>query len=236
MHRFLTAGEVARMLGMSPDKAERFIHRYGLQSRLVSGVPTYLLRDVMRMVEGVVGSSAADRLRSLDRAFSRDSGLNPKDPFASRALRDGGVFASVPANTKPSLLRHLTKLACETEAVFDGSTLLRLLEDRESSASTAIFEGVAFPHPQGISGLWLQRDLLLLARTSRPLPFGGPSGRMTSLFFLLLFTDPVSHVHMLARLAGMLRKGNLADRLAEADSAETMQMMIETAELEYITS
>jgi len=234
MHRILAAEEVARILGMSIDRAERFLRKNGLQSRLVSGKPVYLARDILRIVEGMVGSKAADRLRTMDKTASGDYGLDPATPFVCNALSDGGVFEGIPANTKPSLLRHLARLACESGAVYDEKILLELLEDRENSGSTAILDRIAFPHPQGVSGLWLERDLLLMVRTSRPLPFGAPFGRLTSIYFLLLFSDPIMHLHTLARLAGILKKRDMAERLVHAVSAEAMFTMIKNAELDYI--
>jgi mannitol/fructose-specific phosphotransferase system IIA component (Ntr-type) len=234
MGHFLTVEEVARFLGMGIDDTSRLLGRSSLTAKMVAGVPRYQTEDIYRWMENLVGSSAVDRLREVDIAAARDSGFDPRGPFLSQMLTPGRVFADLPANTKPSLLRHLSRLACSTGVVYDEKGLLDLLEERERTASTAVMDRVAFPHPARMGELYTEADLLLLVRTSRPLPFGAPLGKLTSLFFLLLFRDPVAHIHVLARLAGLLRRGSLAEELVHAETVEDMAFLIETAEKGFI--
>ena len=234
MRNFLTVEEVSRFLGMSVSDTSRLIGRSSLTSRMVAGVPRFSTGEVYLWMEGLVGSSAVDRLRKMDIAAARDSGLDHTRPFVSDMLSPGRVFADVPANTKSSLLRRLSSLACTTGALYDEKELLRQLEEREVSASTAVMDRVAFPHPARIRDLYTENDLLLLVRTARPLPFGAPYGRLTSIYFLLLFNDPVAHIHALARLAGLLMKGLLVQQLLDAGSAEEMSLLVRTAELGFI--
>lgn len=234
MAQFLTVEEVSRFLGMGIAETSRLLDKSSITARMVAGVPRYQTQEVYRWMENLVGSSAVDRLRAVDVAASRGSGFDPGGAFLSEMLSPGRVFADLPANTRPSLLRHLSRLACSTGLVYDEKGLHDLLEDRERAASTAVMDRVAFPHPARMSELYTEGDLLLLVRTSRPLPYGAPMGRLTSLFFLLLFRDPVAHIHVLARLAGLLRRSTLADDLVHAETVEDMAMLIQTAEKGFI--
>jgi len=234
MGHFLTVEEVARFLGMSIADTSRLLEKSSLTARMVAGVPRFQTQEVYRWMENLVGSSAVERLREVDIAAARDSGFDPRGPFLSQMLSPGRVFADLPANTKPSLLRHLSRLACSTGAVYDEKALLDLLEDRERIASTAVIDRVAFPHPARMGELYTEADLLLMVRTSRPLAFGAPFGKLTSIFFLLLFRDPVAHIHVLARLAGLLRRSSLAEDLVHAETVEDMVFLIETAEKGFI--
>ncbi len=218
MRKLVTLEEVTRRLGLSAREVERMLSRSCLRATPVRGVPHYHRDDVVRALESELGELATARLSEMGMATAQSSGLDPSGMLVAPMVDACGAHLGVAANTRPSMLRRLAGLACDTGRVYDEALLLRLLEEREERSSTATVERVAFPHPLSDERLYLEDDVLLLARPTRPIPFGASTGVLTSLFFLLAFRDPEAHLHVLARLARMLRDGLVEELIAaEAD-------------------
>jgi mannitol/fructose-specific phosphotransferase system IIA component (Ntr-type) len=72
----------------------------------------------------------------------------------------------------------------------------------------------------------------MLFRPPHPLPFGEETGRLTSLFFLLVFPSANEHLHMLARLNRMLRLPGFVDDLLSAGGPAEMLDIVRERERE----
>jgi nitrogen PTS system EIIA component len=132
------------------------------------------------------------------------------------------------------MLRIIASEACNTGALYDEKALLEQLTLREQAHSTALRCGVALTHPMDVSRLYVENSLLMLFRPPGPLPFGEESGRLTALFFLLLFPVANEHLHILARLTRMLRAKTFAEDLFNARDEDEMLGVIEQREKELL--
>jgi len=229
MENFLTVVEVARCLGLSIPETERALRKSGLHSSFVAGVQRYHRDELLHWLEIHFGSLTVDRLRTVDYSNASTAGLDPSQTYAS-ALLESNVHSCVPARTRSSLLRTLASMACRTELTWDEPLLYDQLCEREEASSTALPNGVAFPHPRDIRKLYVEGDILLLARTASPIPFGAPGGRLTGLFFLLMFTSPSVHLHVLARLNRIVRSEEVVRSLEEAEDDSAMMRTVRKAE------
>jgi PTS system nitrogen regulatory IIA component len=227
---FLTIPDVATCLGISIRDAEKMLDSSGVRSKRISGIISFERNELLNWLGRSLGTLTLDRLRDADLTGGSNTGLDPSTPFVRRLLEDGGVHAWVSANTAASLLRKLADFACETGRVFDRKLLADLLSEREKVSSTALPVGVAFPHPVDSRKIYLEDNVLILVRTNHPIPFGEPSGRLTSLFFLLLFDQPAVYLHVLARLNRIIRFQELVDGLTQVETSEEMLGLITKAE------
>jgi len=231
MLNYLTTVDVAGCLGISASEAEKILRSSNLRSRRVSGETRYERLELLNWLGLRFGTLALDKLRDADLSGGTDTGLDPATPFVREFLEKGGIHAWVNANTSASLIRKLASFACKTGKVFDSHLLTELLSEREKVSSTALPAGVAFPHPVDSRKLYMEDNLLLLARTYHPIPFGESSGRLTSLFFLMLFNDPGMHLHVLARLNRIVRTRGLVDNLTRVDdSGQMLELLSEVEE------
>ncbi len=233
---FITIPDVAVCLGISVREAKKMLGSSGLRSKRISGDISFERNELLNWLGRKLGTLSLDRLKDADLTGGSNTGLDPSTPFVRRLLEEGMVNARVSANTSASLLRKLAAIACETGRIFDGKLLMDLLSEREKVSSTALPVGVAFPHPADSRKLYMEQNVLILVRTLHPIPFGEPSGRLTSLFFLLLFDQPTVYLHVLARLNRIIRFQGLVDRLTQVDSSEEMLDLITKAEKELLSA
>ncbi len=230
MENFLTAVEVAQCLGVSLPEADRVLRKSSLGTTLVNGQKRYRRDELLHWLEGTFGSLTVERLRNVDLSNASSAGLDPSQPYVSNMLEGGRIHPLVPARTRVSLIRSLAELAVETGLTYDEHLLAEQLATREEVVSTALPNGVAFPHPKDMRSVFMEDNLLILARTPSPIPFGAPAGRLTGIFFLLLFPSPSVHLHVLARLNRMVRDQGRVEALEEASDESEMLEIIRDSE------
>ena len=136
----------------------------------------------------------------------------------------------VPLNSrdKSNVLRELVELLVHSSG---GSSddILHAVRERESCQSTGFGHGVAIPHARTPS---LPELTLVAGRAAQPIEYGALDGKPVRLFFLLAGPEAMaaSQVRALARIARLVRREYVRDRLLEAVSAEAFCQVVRDAE------
>jgi nitrogen PTS system EIIA component len=147
-------------------------------------------------------------------------------------LKRDAIIADLRATTKAGVLAELATHMAGLEPQVEASELLRVLEERELLASTAIGDGIAIPHGKldsigQLSGV--------LGRSLRGLEFDSIDGRPTHLVFMLV--APVSstgvHLKALARLSRLFRDADFRRRLLAAPTRDDMYQIISDEDAKY---
>ena len=231
MKTFLTLTDTAKCLGMSLQEASREIGRAGLETVQFQGRKCYLRADILDWLTREFGSLTADRLALAEQSNAETAGIDSKALLMTEML-SGNILLPERVGTRSSMLRLMASEACGTGALYDESALLEQIILREEAASTALRCGAALVHPLDVRKLFVEHSLLMLFRPPHPLPFGEETGRLTSLFFLLVFPSANEHLHMLARLNRMLRLPGFVDDLLSAGGPAEMHDIVKERERE----
>ena len=136
-------------------------------------------------------------------------------PLAARDKRGGdrgagrGIWWRAPAGTSMQVL----------EAV----------EERESVLTTGIGFGVAIPHARSAAVKELTSSV---ASARRPVPFDSIDGEPVRLFFLIVGPDASAglHVKILSRIARLVRRENVRQRLVDARTPDEFYRILVDAE------
>jgi mannitol/fructose-specific phosphotransferase system IIA component (Ntr-type) len=107
--------------------------------------------------------------------------------------------------------------------------ILHAVREREACQSTGFGHGVAIPHARSPS----VRELTLVAgQTAAPIEYGALDGKPVRLFFLLAGPEVMagSQVRALARIARLVRREHVRDRLLEAATPEAFCQAVREAE------
>ena len=124
------------------------------------------------------------------------------------------LSASDKAGVIAELTRHLVERSGGTFAEVLGA-----VEEREAVLSTGIGFGVAIPHARSSA----VRELTLVCGVSpSPVPYDSIDGEPVRLFFLIVGPETTAgqHVKILSRIARLVRRENLREKLCEARSAD----------------
>jgi len=233
MENYLTLTDTARCLGMGLKEASIEISRAGLKTVMYQGRKCYLRRDIIHWLTEEFGSLAADKLVAAEHSNAENVGIDQGALLVTDMLFHR-IILPYRIGTASSMLRTIAAEACQTGALYDEKALLKQLILREQISSTALKCGAALTHPMDVSNLYVEHSLLMLFRPPNPLPFGEENGRLTALFFLMVFPVANEHLHILARLNRMLRSQAFIDDLITAKDEEEMLNCIEERETEIL--
>jgi nitrogen PTS system EIIA component len=109
------------------------------------------------------------------------------------------------------------------------SEVLGAVEERESVLSTGIGFGVAIPHARSSA----VKELSMVCGVSpEPVPYDSIDGEPVRLFFLIVGPEASAgqHVKILSRIARLVRRENLRERLCEAGTADQFYHVLQDAE------
>lgn len=146
----------------------------------------------------------------------------------SQLLAPERVRVPLISRDKSTVLRELVELLVHSSG---GSPddILHAVREREDCQSTGFGHGVAIPHARTPS---LPGLMLVAGQTSSPIDYGALDGKPVRLFFLLAGPETVaaSQVRALARIARLVRREYVRDRLLEAGTAEAFCQVVREAE------
>jgi len=136
-------------------------------------------------------------------------------------LRDDLVVHGLEASDSSEVLRAFGALFEGVGLVRSGEEVAEALKTREDAHTTCLGEGVAVPHttlPE------LDEMILLVATTSRPIPFGPPEAEPVGLFFVLLSPSGKegAHIKLLARICRLVRHPGTLEELQGASAGNDL--------------
>jgi PTS system nitrogen regulatory IIA component len=135
--------------------------------------------------------------------------------------------AIIPALNVNSKKQVLQELAAKAAALSTQSerAILEALQQRERLGSTGVGNGIAIPHGKLPK---LNKLFGLFVRLEQPVDFDALDGQPVDLIFLLLAPESAGadHLKALARVARLLRNGEIARKLRESRDAEALYAVL----------
>lgn len=130
-------------------------------------------------------------------------------------------LSNLEASDKTGVLAELVAgLVTGSSTITKHDAVLQMLESREDLGSTAVGQGVAFPHGRTLA---VQKLTVLIARSSEGVDFDSVDGEPTHLFFVLIAPPQDSghkYIKSLAALTEKLQDGAMRQQLMEAADYE----------------
>jgi PTS system nitrogen regulatory IIA component len=132
------------------------------------------------------------------------------------------------------VLEELVAVAERSWQVYDPQAILQALKQREEMGSTALESGVAIPHPRRPLPNAVGESIIAYGRTTTGIPFGGPHGILTDIFFLVCCQDDRTHLRVLARLSRLLLRPGFLDELRASETSAETYHLLESEERELL--
>ena len=146
----------------------------------------------------------------------------------SQLLAPDRVRVPLTSRDKSAVLRELVELLVHSSGGAPDD-ILHAVREREDCQSTGFGHGVAIPHARTPT---LSALTLVAGLTPQPIDFGALDGMPVRLFFLLAGPETMaaSQVRALARIARLVRREYVRDRLLEAGTPEAFCQVVRDAE------
>lgn len=199
-------------------------------------------RTVMKMAAaGEIPSAKVGRKWRFDRRLVEQwlavrmgngwAGSHPPEGQAapSKLLASGRTLILNSSVDRRGVLEALAGAADHAGLSVSREELLTLLEEREAMFPTAMESGVAFPHPRHPLPE-LDRPMLSLLIVDQGVAFGQAKDEPTYVFVLVCSPDDRTHVHLLAQLARIFRRGGIVSQLRRCGSPQQAIEIIRNAE------
>ena len=132
------------------------------------------------------------------------------------------------ARDKPSVLQELVDLLVSAIGG-DPGEILRAVYEREELQSTGFGHGVAIPHARTPA---LREFTVVAGRTAAPVDYGAVDGQPVRILFLVAGPESAAgdQVRALSRLARLVRRDYLRERLLKAANADEFAAVVRDAE------
>jgi PTS system nitrogen regulatory IIA component len=215
---------LAAYLHLTPQQVQRMADRGKLPGRKIGGQWRFSVAEIHHWLEDRIGLSDEEQLVQVESVLDKNHGRGEETEVVSIAnmLPREAIAVPLQARTRGSVIDEMTQLAARTGLLWDPEKMAQAVRERENLHPTALDIGVALLHPRRPMSAILAEPFLALGRTYQGVPFGGESGGLTDVFFLICSTDDRGHLRTLARLSRLLNDGTfLAGLRCSEDAHET---------------
>lgn len=192
----LTVRDVSQFLNSSEATVINWIKRRGLPAHRVNGQYRLSRAELLEW-------ATANRIKVAVDLFDQPDTPDERVATLADALEAGGIVRNLRDTSKEQALRALVEVLPLPDGN-DRDLLLRLFLARESSASTAIGDGIALPHVRNPIVLHVDRPMVTLCFLEKPVDFGALDGQLVQVLFSLICPTMRDHLQMLARLSHAL--------------------------------
>jgi PTS system nitrogen regulatory IIA component len=195
-------------------------------------------RTVLRMAQtgaipaAKIGSQWRFKRELIDRwldtkMLGTDKGMPSKSVRAAplfpplTELMDGCLIRlNLKASNKTEVLTHLVEPLVEAGYLANGDELLSRLVERERLMTTALGDGVAFPHPRKPQEGPFDTARLVIGVSQHGVDYEALDGKPVHVFFLICAPDDSTHLRIMAQLTRTVRGVDVVGRLLKAKSGE----------------
>jgi mannitol/fructose-specific phosphotransferase system IIA component (Ntr-type) len=135
------------------------------------------------------------------------------------------------SNTKDDVLREMVNLIPELqEHAAEQLSLWQALADRERLHTTAVGDGLAFPHARNAMGNLLKKPVIVIGRHDAGVEWGAADAKPVRLMFMLAAPSLTEHLHLLSQMSRILRNPKVREELSGATTPEQAIDILKRAE------
>ena len=209
---------LAKYLHLTPDQVRKMANRDKLPARRVGGDWRFSRAEIHHWLEDKIGVSDESGLLEVERVLERQIETEQEIRLAE-LLSIERVAVPFAARTKNSVIEKICEFAADSGALWQPKEMAVAIRQREELHPTALENGVALLHPRRPKPSYFGETFIALGITSSGIPFGGPRGCLSDIFFLIASGDESVHLRILARLSRVIQSAELREQLRIAGDA-----------------
>ncbi len=205
---------LAEFLHITPAEARKMAERGRVPGKKIGGQWKFFSAEIHQWFEDRIGISDDRELVEVEKVLEIQSTKQIVDSFHIPDMMPADlVFVPLLARTKPKVIQLLCDSVGNTGALWDPDKMGDAIRKREDLHPTALENGVAMLHPRRPMTTIIGDPFIALGVTTSGIPFGGPRGTLTDVFFLIGSTNEAVHLRVLARLSRLIREPEFLDTL-----------------------
>ena len=218
----LTIPEAAELLDVPERTVQGWIKKENLPATRVHGELRINRIDLLEW-------ATERRIKVSPRLFAESDFIDAPLPSLADALRIGGIRYGVQGDSALAVLQNVVSLLTLPPPV-DPEFLLQILMAREALGTTAVGNGIAIPHVRNQILLTSITPAVLLCFLDRPVDFHAVDGKPVDTLFTLITPTVNIHLHLLSRLAYLIREDTFKELLRRRAPADELLVAVEEME------
>jgi nitrogen PTS system EIIA component len=220
----LSVKDVAELLNVSEKTIYRMIKD--------ETIPCFRVGGQWRFDRGEIASWIEDT-----REFHHDSGGRgavSDDEYISVTdmLRRGGIYYHVAGETKEAAVMSCLERIKTAIPQIDIKRLFDAIIERENLCSTAIGNGIAFPHPRPFREFTASLSSVALCRLARSIPFGALDNEDVDTLFLIFPKSERRFLRIQAKLSRLLKDEDVITAVKRNTTADDLYAVFSGKEKE----
>jgi len=225
------AESLATYLHLTPDQIRKMANRGKLPGRRINDRWKFSRAEIHHWFENKIGLSDQGELKQVEQVLDVDAKRQQiPDLTIHGLLQPELIQIPLPARTKSSVIENMCELAANAGRLWDPVKMKEAIRAREQLHPTALENGVALLHPRRPMPSVMEDSFLALGVTSSGIPFGGPRGTLTDMYFLICSSSEANHLRILARISRLVGQTDLLDKIREVGNANEVRSLIAEAE------
>ena len=142
-------------------------------------------------------------------------------------IHKGGIFKDVEGTTPQEIYEKISKMLVLPDSM-TSEEVYNALCAREQILSTAVGNGIALPHARSPIMKAEEDQRICVVYLKEPMDMKAPDEKKVSVMFILLTSNPQTHLKVLSTLVGLFRKNSFRKLLDEhADEAQLLNAIKE---------
>jgi len=221
----LTLRELAQMLRVNERTILRMLKSGQLQGAKIGGQ----WRFNSSQIDGLFfpGAPASEGDEDIPLAMITRSHIGIP---ISRVMSDSRMVMALSATDVVGAIEELTNPRMLNPVLLDVKDLRTKCLAREELLSTGIGNGIALPHPRDPVTTLRAPAVIVFGRSPAGIDFAAADGKPVHAFFLMCSQSIELHLHLMGRLARLLRHGDFVPQCLACTSPQDVMRLIMEAE------
>lgn len=144
----------------------------------------------------------------------------------SRVLHEERILLDLQGTDAESVLRELASPALFNTVLLDINDLQQRILSREKLLSTGVGKGIAVPHPRDPIPTLRAPAVAVFGRSEAGIEFGAIDGKPVHLFYMLCCQNIELHLHLMERLARLLRNDEFIEGCMKGQVQEDIARLL----------
>jgi PTS system nitrogen regulatory IIA component len=228
---------LASYLHLTPDQVRKMADRGKLPGRRVGGKWKFSSAEIHNWFEERIGLSDDKQLSRVEKVLEQQpesETITAEDIDITALVSPANIFVPLSARTKNSVIERICEACSQSGALWEPAKMADAIRSREELHPTALENGVALLHPRRPIPNIMGEPFVGLGITSSGIPFGGPRGVLTDIFFLIGSTSEPQHLRVLARLSRLIQQDDFLSSLRQSETADSAWQVIKDFDNEII--
>jgi nitrogen PTS system EIIA component len=150
----------------------------------------------------------------------------------SELIEKGGVYYDIDGSNLVDVIKNAIG-AIPVPSDITKDEIESTLIERESMMSTAVGNGIAFPHPRNPVIADVDNEQISVCLLKKPVDFQAIDGKPVHTLFIIISSNSKRHLEILSKLSYLCQQANLVNVLEDKAKKEVILYYIEKIEKEW---